>query len=529
MINIHTNRDMVGGKMDLAANNDWYEMTGRDVNGADHFIAMKKDGNGNIYLGGRALGNNSLTGFHIAKFDPSGNLLLDTTHFSPVGRSFWAMDMDVDASGNIAMTAHGSIDFVGGGAWYLYKFSPNGAVLWWDSLQTNTAGLSYTSKAVSFDGSGNVYMAANDKFHQNKRAWYLAKYNANGSRIWGHQLLPQNPGPIYGFGDVTKIIPDGNEVWVGGQLDSKMAYRKLDQGGTVISSMEYFAAYSNSNIDFEIDPFGNPIMLGRADDSLVGGYHWGTFKFDPAGNLLWHDRIPGNVFASSEPEETETDASGNVYVCGRDGYYKYSVAKYDPNGTLIWKQDYGNGSFAQRVGAKALRPTPGGGMVSCGLNGGLPAQTRVVNTNPGGWANWTYDYSGPASESAGLGILQGNGGELYVAGYGIYDTTGRDLMLIKFSQVTSIEEGILSEEPVLYPNPTSGMINVEWGGLLEEQDIRFEVIDLNGRVILANSVSPGVIDKGHFPVDISVLRPGMYFMRLENGLGASKQAKFLVQ
>ncbi len=526
----YRNRDLVNLKMDFAANSLWYSLAGRKVNGKEEFIALKKDGAGNIYLGGRVTGSNTHYGFHLAKFDPAGTLLMDTVYMLPFSASFWAMDMDVNALGHVAMAGHGSIENNGNQALYLCHIAANGTLLWWDTLQTNTPGLVQTAKCVAFDGSGNIYLGANDRFAINKEAWYVAKYNSGGTRIWGQRLLPQNPTAFYGFSDLTKIMPDGNEVWFAGQLDGNLAYRKLGQTGNLVSSLEHTAGTSNANSDFTIDPFGNPILLGRGEDSLLQGYRWGTYKFNSSGSLLWSGLIPGNGLAYAEPEDLETDALGNVYVCGRTGFYKYSVAKYDPAGNLVWQQDYGNGANAQEVGARALLPTAGGGMVSAGLNGDSPPRMRVVNTNPGGWANWIFDYyPGGGLESVGLGMVYGQGGELYVAGWQSGDTTGKDLLLLKFDQVTALEDGFGSGEAALYPNPAHGLINVDWKEGLVSEVIKVEVIDLGGRTMIQESVSVITIQKGRFPVDISTLRPGMYFMQLENDLGAKVLAKFLVR
>jgi len=60
----------------------------------------------------------------------------------------------------------------------------------------------------------------------------------------------------------------------------------------------------------------------------------------------------------------------------------------------------------------------------------------------------------------------------------------------------------------VYPNPTRNQINIE-GGELTESRFEYEVVELNGKVLLKGEVK----DAGN-KIDVSSLQNGLYFIKL---------------
>ncbi len=66
------------------------------------------------------------------------------------------------------------------------------------------------------------------------------------------------------------------------------------------------------------------------------------------------------------------------------------------------------------------------------------------------------------------------------------------------------------------PNPTSGMVLVQWDDATSD-DCRICVIDLNGRCMLSMTVAHGTMTSGGSSVDLSSLDPGLYVLQCTSG------------
>ena len=71
---------------------------------------------------------------------------------------------------------------------------------------------------------------------------------------------------------------------------------------------------------------------------------------------------------------------------------------------------------------------------------------------------------------------------------------------------------------VLYPNPTKGMLYVS---NIRKDDKTFRIIDMSGRLLLEGHPKSG------FPIDVCMLKPGMYIFSLASGKTNAAE-KFIV-
>jgi subtilisin-like proprotein convertase family protein len=65
----------------------------------------------------------------------------------------------------------------------------------------------------------------------------------------------------------------------------------------------------------------------------------------------------------------------------------------------------------------------------------------------------------------------------------------------------------------LYPNPSTGMVNLNFGQTLQS-DFEVKVYDLNGKLLYINDISNG---SNKFVIDLNHLNSGLYFVKLESG------------
>lgn len=80
------------------------------------------------------------------------------------------------------------------------------------------------------------------------------------------------------------------------------------------------------------------------------------------------------------------------------------------------------------------------------------------------------------------------------------DTSSTSTFVKKLNQTSFVR---------LFPNPTNDYLNIEYKG--DFTSISYTLYDLSGKIIFQGS-----IDKGVSVVDVSILKPGLYFIQLEN-------------
>lgn len=91
---------------------------------------------------------------------------------------------------------------------------------------------------------------------------------------------------------------------------------------------------------------------------------------------------------------------------------------------------------------------------------------------------------------------------------------------IAITDVTSVGESLSSEQIEVFPNPTTGLVNISINGI--KGDYELNIFDLYGRVVYAASenVVSGNINK---VVDLSGLEKGVYFLELVSDNGKYNQ------
>ena len=111
---------------------------------------------------------------------------------------------------------------------------------------------------------------------------------------------------------------------------------------------------------------------------------------------------------------------------------------------------------------------------------------------------WTRDLVFPNASGQWVTFGQDLSGELYVGSHGgqIYKITDAALSL------DSIEESKLE----IYPNPTSGIINLDNNG----EVLNITIYDINGRIVVEHE------NYSLQQLNISELNNGIYFMKINN-------------
>ena len=74
----------------------------------------------------------------------------------------------------------------------------------------------------------------------------------------------------------------------------------------------------------------------------------------------------------------------------------------------------------------------------------------------------------------------------------------------------------------LYPNPTNGIINIDYANFLGGE--KLQVLDIQGRVLVTQE-----LEKTNSTIDISNLSPNVYFLKISNPKGQLGIKKLLIE
>lgn len=367
--------DVFIAKYDSSGNHIWSGNIGGGMNAWSNAIAV--DAVGNMYVTGTFNGTTDFDpgpgkaelvsvgspNIFIAKYDPSGAYLWAK---KPMGTTAArSRDLSIDEEGNLCYTGFfaGSLDLdpgpgtftvssTGGYDIFLAKYRPSGEFLWGFSfggsgndfgsdLQVLRNGdillAGNFSNAVDFDpGPGtNVLNSSgiSDIFlvRYDRQGYHLWAKNMGGSFtnnysvsvdwdeniflsgiFYGTSDFDPGPGnaPLSSVGDenayLSKYDPNGNYLWAVG-IGGTPLYIDYRPVATDQNGYAYLTGYFEGTVDLDPGPGTmNVTSQGSADIFLV--------KFDPAGNLVWGNRMGG---ASSDFGITPIhDQRGKLYLTG---------------------------------------------------------------------------------------------------------------------------------------------------------------------------------------------------------------------
>jgi hypothetical protein len=383
--------------------------------------SLVSDNDGNIYVSGNFLccnivfGNDSTAGFgehdlFIAKYDNQGNPLWIRSaggdDEEPVS------SIDIDNAGNIYVTGYFRSDTMFFDSIQLYntdtgplntydiylaKYDSTGTLLWAKSFLGNDNDL---AEDIHVDNTGNIFItgmfSSDTTFFDNQLVTttvseqiYIAKLDSDGNALWakkvgsshaiGTSITSGQNGQItitgYFSGNFIQFtgITVPNNCSSSGCSDFYVA--TFDSLGNILwaSGADGTGNGSVRGIEVTNDSQGNILLTGTFVPSsitfdtitlnkFIGSPSFGgdgfIVKYDPAGNVLWAQRI--GTSGDDLGQDVITDADDNVYItgigggsnlmtCAQDsfaGVFRGYVAKFDSSGSTMWVKDVGGNSKA---------------------------------------------------------------------------------------------------------------------------------------------------------------------------------------
>jgi hypothetical protein len=321
---------------------------------------------------------------------------------------------------------------------FLIKHDANGNRLW---IRNFGGADAEHPKSLGVDATGRVFVVGTVLHADRSYDCFFALYNAEG------MLLRAQVVDIPGMGFCV-AAPDasGNIYIAGGASDSGQGHEfliKYDRDGSVLWTQRFGGTVVPGGPDSYRNDILTSITVDRLGGVYVGGYTGQSFdgeanrgprdlfvvKFDADGNRLWSSQY-GKAGFLTFADHLAADPDGGVYFAGELDPLDYSTAaallvRYGSDGTLRW--------------ARKLEAL-GGHNVARGVAADLRGVYLVGDSNSGGigevpqggydafLAQVTRDgdllalrlLGTPASEF-GEAVAIGVNGDLYVAGWTVYD------------------------------------------------------------------------------------------------------------
>jgi hypothetical protein len=506
-------------------------------------MAANIDNNGNTYIAGKTNSTNDIAqnGYqdtlagdydsYLVKFSPQGDRLWSTYYGGEA--EDYTVGCATDANGNIFITGGTSsllgiayntppLTFIYERAAYLAKFDTLGAIVWGKYIIDNGAH-THLSYDCEVDNNNNVYIVFTTISNTNINTYTkLMKLDNDGATLWirsyGMQYSNGQGPSTYGRDCATDRY--GNVYIAGGTISPNIATANAHQTASIGA------------------PSGFLIKTG-SDGTLI----WSTYYTD----IGWTD-----VYACA------TDYAGNVYIGGQsegqthisyNGHQNATpntnlafLAKFNGNGVRQWGTYY-NGQRVTGIAADNFGNVYAVGTTNIAtgvadngfqdnITGGYDA--FIVKFNRLGQRQWGTYYGGLGDEAVSDCLLDGSA-HLCIVGStsstsgialgGFQNTLGgnTDAFLIKIttSQITNINEVTTSPNFSVYPNPTQGQLNINFG--VEVSNIDLKVFDVAGRLCLQSN---GISGFAH-QIDTDFFAAGLYILQLSDNDGNMSNLKFV--
>lgn len=441
------------------------------------------------------------------------------------------------------------------------RYGGNGYDFAYDVKQTLDKGYIITGSTNSF-GKGNtdMYLLKIDSMGQKKFETSFGGYsNDIGKSILE---LPDSSIVILGYTSslglggydiyLVKVDKTGNLLWqktIGGSdWDFANSIQKTVDGGFIIAGSTYSFGYGNSDgYVLKTDGNGNVIWAktfgGDKDDefnsviqSSDGGFviagctksyndsfgdAW-VFKLNSVGDSLYSESLGGNYYDyfSNVIELPNL----NLYYVGANKSYKNDANSVnwqyltDNSHNVLLNNFIGN-TNTERYNSSAV-----------GLNGMIVTvgYNNFLGTNSDGnihvfYPNLSYYSYSPfgIEKTDELFSISRTADKGFVSVGNCFGNTSylNDILFVKIDSLGSYGSSIIGVEEIssqgksihIFPNPTSDFININIHNFLNESEMNYRLIDINGKIVLSD-----VISDSNTYIKMEDIASGLYVIQIFN-------------
>src|SRR6185503_15518140 len=319
--------------------------------GYDEGRALAMDGSGNVFVTGPSWSGGLFgsTDFATIKYSGAGVALWTNRYNGPGNYFDFANAMAVDGSGNVVVAGYSARTNVSppNYDYATIKYSDAGVALW--TNRYNGPGNSTDqARAVAVDGSGNVFVTGESYGGGDVNPDYATiKYSGAGVALWTNRY--NGPGNDYDQARAVSVDGSGN-VFVTGVSGGTNGYSdyatiKYSGAGVPLWTNRYNGPGNNDDRAYAMamDGSGNVFVTGRS--SGTNGYSdYATIKYSGADVPLWSNRYNGPGNNDDRAYAMAMDGSGNLFVTGQsvggDGSFDYATIAYSGAGVALWTNRY---------------------------------------------------------------------------------------------------------------------------------------------------------------------------------------------
>jgi hypothetical protein len=493
---------------------EWIRKYGSTLsNTGDIGFMLTTDDTGNVYVTGVYNANSSGGGnnFGTIKYDPSGNIVWDTTYNGPggAGSDDQAYFIAIDDTGNVYICGISQQVTVGDYDYCTIKYSPSGNPIWINRYDRSGSNEDRPGK-MKIDKRGNIYVTGYTYNAPTVYDYTTVKYDTGGNTQWIRHYDGLAGQDDYAYAldvdDSGFVYVSGSEYF-GGSGDYYMTTIKYDSLGVTKWIGKFVGPVNDyaQGIDMAADDSGNVYVLGWYDN-LSNPYESVLIKYDRIGDSVWVIRDDSLLY---QPVSILRDRNGDILVTGR-GYSGYTITiKYDPSGNKMWKANF------NQLGSQPTAMTSdkmGSIYVTGTAAGAFPNPDMdywTVKYDSLGAEKWRVSYNGPTNnndlaESIALDTL----GNIFVTGRSWESGSNTQFGTIKYNQNVGINELDNSSLISLFPNPSSTQFVIQ-------SQITFNLATIELYNCVGEQVrSYSKISGNSFTIKREDLSSGLYFVKV---------------
>jgi len=419
-----------------AVTEEWVARYDGPASSTDHGRLLAVDSEGNVYMTGCSMGIDTSYDYVTVKYDSSGNQLWVQRYNGSGNYVDGPYAIVVDCQGNVYVTgdSHGTVtdeDFA------TIKYDTDGNQLWVRRYNGPASGPD-GGRGIAVDNDGNVYVTGYSRINSSGNDFVTMKYDTNGNLLW----MSYYNAPANSSDSATSIAIDSEgNVYVTGLSYGEgpggdYASVKYDSNGNQLWASRYNGPANKRDYPYGIavDASGNVYVAGSSyntDFTSEGNYSdYATVKYSPDGVEQWVKRYDGPANREDYVQDMAVDAFGNTHVTGWSrglGGFDYGTVKYDTNGNQLWCARYDEAGYGVGIALDAA----GSVYVT-----GNSSDFRTVKYDSNGNQLWDIAYNGTGNKTDfASDIVVDGSGNVYITGdsYGI--GTDRDCAVVKYSQI----------------------------------------------------------------------------------------------
>lgn len=503
---------------------------------SDNVSKIVLDAADNSYIAGYTYAQDAEKDIFVRKIDPFGTVLWTYTYNGSDKGMDEALDIKVDASGNVYFTGY-SKETTTGYDISTYKLNSTGTLLWNTKYNYTAANGSDKGVALTIDGSGNVYVTGssdgNASLLINSPDIVTIKYSYAGIQQWatryaGSAGLDDEPNAI-------QIDGSGN-VYVTGKssngLDNDYITLKYNSSGVQQWAKIFNGTQGDDKaVAIELDASNNVIVTGTSYNGTYDDFV--TVKYNNAGTEQWNTPHTGTN-GDNKAVAMAIDVLGNIYVTGSSSNGMtddITTIKYSAAGDEEWLMDF-DGTATGNDQPTDIKIDDIGRIIVVGeTNNGSLATPNVdfvlLKYHYDGGAIWEQTYDGPDQLIDGINTLAiGSGDNLFVSGNSAYTDEQKNIVTIKYDSPVGLNELDNSYSNVsLFPNPFTTSATVILEKELLSKNVSFHLFDLFGKEV--KTITD--IQNPELNITRDNLSNGMYTFKLIRGDNTVSTGKLILQ